>query len=207
MAVMVACAALVPGAVAAPHQASWLPPELADAVVQQLAERIALVPEMFDGREPSAEQRLAVARRMIGEMAGVITGWGVEETLARAPEITAVKIGPAGNPYLDAMARYQVCNMLLYLQLRDPAYNEDVNIRVTSVFGLSAVTLAVLSLREPLVAGGGDPATIEAHLSGPMLEPALQALQTDAARRARVEAECRPTIIALLEKPLTSRDR
>ena len=73
-------------------------------------------------------------------MVDVVDGWGVDGVLERAPELPGLEIAAAEDPFLDAMARYQVCNLLLALQLEDPAYREDMNIRITSVFGLSAVT-------------------------------------------------------------------
>lgn len=191
----------------ATQRPAWLPAEVAEGAAQQLAERMRLLPALFDGQEPDPERLVAGARQMIAAMTDVITAWGTDGTLQRSPDLTALEIESAGDAYLDAMAHYQVCNILLYLQLQDPAYSEDLNARLTSVLGLSGVTLTVVSLREPFVAAGGDPAVIETHLSGPTLEPALEALQTDDGVRSQAEAECQPVVLALLEEPLKALGR
>lgn len=186
------------GGAAAAQQASWLPPRVAEGAAQQLAERMRLL----SAGESDGERVLAGARELVDAIAGVITEWGVDGVLARAPEQTAFEIPSAGDRYLDAMARYQVCNLLLFVQLQDPAFQDDANAKVTSVFGLSAVTLALLSLREPFLADGGDETAIEAHLTGPALEPALAAVQGDPEARASVEERCGKVVVELIEEPL-----
>ncbi|MGD8816478.1 MAG: hypothetical protein PVJ51_04780 [Acidobacteriota bacterium] len=191
----------------AAQDATWLPPEIAEGAAQQLADRMRLLPELLGGESPDDERVLVGTRQMIGAIADVLESWGSGGVLERAPELAALNVPSTGDQYLDAMAHYQVCNLLLYLQLEDPAYNEDLDTRITSVFGLSAITLAVLSLREPFLAAGGTPAAVEAHLSGPTLEPALQSLQSDADARAAAEADCQPVVVALLEEPLSGLGR
>lgn len=198
-----ALAALLIAGSSAAQNATWLPPEIAEGAAQQLAERMRLLPELLGGEHPDDERVLVGARQMIGAIAEVLGSWGSDGVLERAPELAALDVPSTGDRYLDAMARYQVCNFLLYLQLEDPAYNSDLDTRIASVFGLSSVTLTVLSLREPFLAAGGTPAAVEAHLSGPTLEPALQSLRSDADARAAAEADCQPVVAALLEEPLS----
>lgn len=195
-------AALTLGGGASAQEFSWLPGPVAEGAAQQLADRMKLLPELFDGEVPELEKVLGGSRRMIGEMASVVGDWGFDGVLAQTPEFSQIAIEPTGDRYLDAMGHYQVCTMLLYLQLQDPAYNADLNIRMTSVFGLSGLALATVSLREPFVAGGGDPAAIEGHLSGPALEPAFKAIQGDPAIRGQTEAECGPVVVELIDRPL-----
>jgi hypothetical protein len=199
--VLLLCAVLLGGGEALPAQErTWLPAPVAEGAAQQLADRMRV---LGGGGAAADEKRLlSSARKLIGAMAAVVTEWGAEGVLARAPLQSDLGIASAGDPYLDAMALYQVCNLLLVVQFQDPAFQQNANARVTSVFGLSAVSLALLSLREPFLAAGGDEAAIEAHLAGPTLVPVLTAIQKEPGARAAAEAQCQPLIVALLEKPL-----
>ena len=67
---------------------------------------------------------------------------------------------------LDAMAHYQICNLVLMVQLQDPHFAEDEDAKMTSVTGLTAFTLAVLYLRHPFLEAGGSDREIEAFLTG-----------------------------------------
>lgn len=180
-------------------QEAWLPPPVAEGMTRQLAERMRTLGE----GEPDEERLMAGAREVVGSIAQVLETWGLDGVHERAPSFPTFTIPPAGNRHLDAMARYHVCIMVLYLQFEDPALQSDVNARVTSVFGLTALTMAIVRLREPFVAGGGDDTAIEAYLAGPALEPILAALQTDPEARSAAETSCRPVVVSLLEEPLS----
>jgi hypothetical protein len=198
--ILLVCGAQLPcGGALRSQELAWLPPQVAEGAALQLAERMRLLGEA----EPDEARLLEAARRVVGSMVEVLHAWGVDGVLERAPDPPGLEIAAAGDALLDAMARYQICNLLLALQLEDPAYREDMNARITSVFGLSAVTLAVVRLREPFHAGGGDDAAIEAHLAGPALEPLFAAIQQEPQTRARAEEGCEPVVFALLEEPLS----
>lgn len=180
-------------------QEAWLPPPVAEGLAAQLAERMRTLGE----GEPDEERLTAGAQGVVGSLAEQLEAWGLDGVHERAPSLPGFTVPPAGNRHLEAMARYHVCIMVLYLQLEDPAFADDANARVTSVFGLTALTMAVVRLREPFVADGGDDTAIEAYLAGPALEPILAALQTDPAARSAAEESCRPVVVQLLEEPLS----
>jgi hypothetical protein len=184
-------------------QPSWLPPRVADGMATQLAGRMR---ELVPG-EPDDARLLAGARQVVAAMAKELDRWGVEGVVERAPSFAGVPLPAADNRYLDAMARYQLCNAVLFVQSEDPAFRDDRNTRTTSVFGLSAVTMAIVRLREPFVAADGDPGAIEAHLTSPAFESVVAALQTEPKIRSAVEAGCQPVTVALLENPLSGLDR
>ena len=182
---------------------AWLPEAVAGALAGQLGERMGLLEDIFGGVEPDPARLSKVARNLVESMADVVEGWGAAGVIKRAPDLRELGIGPHGNRHLDAMGRYQMCNAVLMLQLQNPAYQQDTNARVSAVFGLSAVTMAVLYLREPFMAGGGDPADIEAYLAGPTFEPLVQAMQSDDGTPERAEAACEPVVIELLREPIS----
>jgi hypothetical protein len=97
--------------------------------------------------------------------------------------------------HLDAMARYQVCNMALALQLADPRADAD---RRGAAIGLTAVTMAVLYLRQPYVSRGNDPDGIRTFMVSERMEQAVaELLKGDAAVRAHVESKCEPLLASL----------
>lgn len=185
---------------AADPETSWLPPRVEEGVAQQLAERMKL---LGDGAS-NDERILAAARATVAAIRGLLEGWGETGVLERTPDLPALELPVSGDRYLDAMMRFQICNAILMVQLNDPAYQDDQNARVTSVFGLTAITLAVLRLRHPFVAQGRNQAEIEAHLTSPDLEPALEGIQTNPDLRGHAESGCQPVLVELLEKPLQS---
>lgn len=191
---------LAAGSAAADPESSWLPPPVEEGTVQQLAERMKLL-----GEGPSNEERiLAAARTTVAAIREILEGWGETGVLERTPELPDLELPASGDRYLDAMTHYQICNTILMLQLNDPAFQDDQNARITSVFGLTAVTMAMVYLRHPFVSQGGDHAEIEAHLTSLGLERAFQGIQTNAELREHAESGCLPVLIELLEKPLQS---
>lgn len=175
-------------------QAGWLPPEVEDGAARQLASRISEI-----GAGESDETRLAGAQQLVGVLRERLESWGEKGVISRAPSFPELGIPESGRRRLDAMARYQVCNMVLMLQLRNPASAEDQNAKVTSVTGLTAFTLAVLYLRLPFLQSGGDDAQIEAFLTSASMTTVLEKMQSDAALRRHAERQCTPPLLALLE--------
>lgn len=193
---------LLAGVAVAAAESSWLPPRVEQGMVQQLAKRITLL----DDGTPKKEKILLAARKTVSTMKEIVDSWGVSGVLERAPELSALNLPTTDDRYLDAMIRYQICNALLVTQLQHPAFQGNQSARITSVFGLTGITMVVVRLREPFVGEGGDQAEIEARLTSPGLEPTYQAIQADAELRRHAESACQPVLNELLEKPLTSLD-
>jgi len=183
---------------AAAAESSWLPPAVAEGAAQQLAERLSeLAPPGAGDTE-----RLARARDLISEMRSEIDGWGEAGVLAQAPAFPDLSLPRSGEPHLDAMGRYQVCNLILFRQLLDPALADDSDARSSAALGLTAMTLATVYLRQPFVAQGGDPAAIEAYLTGDAMSAVFDHLQADPALLAKAQQSCGPLIVELLAGPL-----
>jgi len=188
--------ALVVGA-AAPTWAEWLPPYVEEGAAQQLADRFAMIGEVTD-REALVEG----TRGILQAMRTTIERWGADGTVERAPTFERFTVRTSGNRYLDAMGSYSVCNLLLLRQLESADFADDRNARMTSVLGLSSLTLAILRLREPFVEAGGTHPQIEAYLTGADLEPVFEAIQTDPEILAHAEERCQPVVVESLEEPL-----
>ncbi len=179
---------------AAVAQEGWLPPKVEEGAARQLASRVKEI-----GAGTSDEARLSGARKLVGVLRGRLESWGEDGVVGRAPGFPALGVPVSGRRHLDAIARYQVCNMLLMLQLRDPAFAGDENAKMTSVTGLTAFTLAVLYLRRPFLESGGSDTQIEAFLTGKPMASVLEAIQSDAARREHAESQCTPPLLALMK--------
>lgn len=176
-------------------QQSWLPPEAEDGAARQLATRVA---EIGVGR--TDETRLAAAHQLVDRVRDRLESWG-EETADQAPRFAELDLPESGRQRLDAMARFQVCNMVLMIQLQDPDFAGDEDAKISSVTGLTAFTLAVMYLRHPFVEAGGNDGEIEAFLTSESMESVLEAIQTEPAARAHAEQQCTPPLKALVESP------
>jgi hypothetical protein len=177
---------------------AWLPARVADNAARQLAERLEKIG--LGGADDG--KRLSGARRMIAAMAEELDHWGVRGLLDRTPRFAAVVLPASGGPALDSMVRYQMCNLVLLRQLEDPAFADDENALLTSTLGLSAVTLAILRLRQSFLDRGGEAAEVERVLTSPRLEPIVEGIQKETALRRHVESRCQPVVVELLSGPL-----
>jgi len=198
-AVMIA-AGLVAGAAGADDGGAWLPGAVAEGAAEQLAGRLAEAG--FGVERPAA--RTEAAQAVVAGLRDTLEAWGADGTLARAPEFPELPVPRVEDRRLDAMARWHVCNLVLFLQLADPAFAEDVNARLTGALGLTGVTLAVLRLRQPFLAAGGDAGAIEKLLAGTGMEPVLDRLQSDPDSRGHAEMQCQAPVVELLERPLAN---
>ncbi len=191
-------------ALAVAAERSWLPPQVAEGVARQLAGRmdqVGLVPQGAD------ERTLPRTRKMIEAMAAGIEARGESGLADLAPTFPNLDLPPTAQRQLGLMARYNVCNMALYRQFLDPAFRDDKNAAFTSTLGLTAVALAIIYLREPYLASGGDPKELEGHLTDPRLQPVLDAIQKDLEVRAAVEKACEPAVTALVTGAMTALEK
>ena len=176
-------------------QSSWLPPQAEDGTARQLATRVA---EIGVGR--TDETRLAAAHQLVDRVRERLESWG-EETSDHAPEFAELDVPESGRPSLDAMARFQICNMVLMIQLQDPDFADDEDAKLSSVTGLTAFTLAVLYLRHPFLEAGGADGEIEAFLTSDSMGSILDRIQSEPAARAHIDRECTPPLKALVDPP------
>jgi len=171
----------------------WLPPAVEDGAARQLAARMGEIG--FGGLDEA--QALDGARQTVDAMATQIETMGEEGVLENAPTFPGLELPRAGQRHLDAMAGYQMCNVVLFLQHAERD-QRDENSRVTAVVGLTSIMLAVVSLRHPFLAEGHEQAEIEAFLTGPAMNPPFERIQQDPTVREAVEDQCTPALLALL---------
>lgn len=198
---------LIPGVTAsqepvqqsAPQPPSWLPPAIVDSLTQQLANRM----KHFGLGPANDDQKLIdQARSMILAMGADLDARGEDAIEKLAPTFSGFDLPQSGQRELDLMVRYNVCNLALYMQLQDPALQDDTNARLTSTLGLTAVTMVIGYLRGPFVHAGNDAAQIAAHLTDPNLQPIFDRIESEPELRTAVETTCQPVITTLLEGPL-----
>ncbi|HSM15340.1 MAG TPA: hypothetical protein VLA66_14835 [Thermoanaerobaculia bacterium] len=198
--VVVIVSGLVAGAARADEAGEWLPALVAEGAAEQLAGRLG---EAGFGVEKPAE-RAEAARAVVAGLRDTLEAWGADGTLARAPEFPELAVPRAEDRRLDAMARWHVCNLVLFLQLADPALADDVDAKLTGALGLTGVTLAVLRLRQPFLAAGGDARAVEGLLAGPGMEPVLERLQNEAEARGHAETRCQAPVVELLARSVAN---
>jgi hypothetical protein len=180
---------------AAARQATWFPPEMEASVVEQLAERLTEI----DAGKP-AQGRNERARSVIATIRSRIDQWGPATLVARAPKFAELKMPDTPSEHLDAMARYSVCNLELFLQHLQPSNPANISRREEAALGLSAFTMAVFRLREPFLAAGGTDAAMEAFLSDNLaLDAEFDRIQSEPALLTHVRTGCAPVLKALVE--------
>jgi hypothetical protein len=182
-------ALLVTGATAIGAQ-SWLPPGARDQMAAQLAERLTTISKPRD-----AAGLAQATRRIVAAVGAQLESWTPRGALDRAPTFPMLTLPDATDRHLDAMARYQLCNLVLFRQFESAADAQD---RRVGAFGLTAVTLAVVYLMQPFVAGGGSPGRVEAFLTGATMEKVNSAIQEKSELLTHVERQCEPVVGELL---------
>ena len=108
----------------------------------------------------------------------------------------------SGNASLDVVTRYQICRATQFLQLQSPEDPEDPDGRQMAAMGLSGISLAIVFLREPYEASGGQMAALEAHPTSAQMKGLVRSVQTDASLRAHVTSRCQALVGDLLREPL-----
>ena len=187
--VMAVCA----GTVAA--QAPWLPPQVEQGLADQLAERLAAV---NTGKTPDQAAIRQAAGRAVQSMARRLGTWTDVVAVEKAPLFPQIKWVKGSPRHLDAMGRFQVCNLALFPQFESGG---DPGSRRSGALGLSAVTLAIIRLREPFLAGGGNHEAIEAFLTSAPMAAILETVQKQPALQAHVQTQCAPVLRELLGPP------
>lgn len=183
-------ALFVAGATTVGAQAGWLPAGAQDQMASQLAERLTTI------SKPKDAAGLAQAtRRIVEAVGGQLESWTARGALDKAPTFPMLTLPGANDRHLDAMARYQLCNLVLFRQFESAADAQD---RRVGAFGLTAVTLAVVYLMQPFVAGGGNPDRVAAFLTGAPMEKVNSAIQERPELLTHVERQCEPVVGELL---------
>ncbi len=178
-------------------QSSWLPTNVAESAAQQLGARLKTLP--IEGAATSTyEQRVENARAIVGTLRDVIEGWGGDGILGRTPELSHLTMPESKNQWLDAMADYQLCNLVLFFQLAPEGEAEDVNLQLTGVIGLTAITMTILYLRESFVNSGGSLEQIKAFLTSEHMERIGAQVQQNTALFEKTSEDCSPVVIELV---------
>ena len=183
-------AALLAVSVAATAQENWLPPPVEDGAIDQLAGRLAAISRPRDPRGLTEG-----ARKLVLAVRGQLDAWTLAGTLKRAPAFPRLELPAAPERYLDAMGRYQICNVVLLRQFESGA---DDDSRRVGALGLTAITLAMLHLRQPYMANGGSNEGLEAFLTSAPMAGLLEKMQGTPALLSHVETECEPVVQDLL---------
>lgn len=180
---------IVCGAATLAAQRSWLPAPVQQGLTKQLAERLTAI-------APGPPSGLAQgAGKVVQSVAQRIDTWTERGVLDRAPTFPRLALPVSDNRYLDALNRYQVCNMALFPQFESSG---DATTRREGAFGMTAITMAVVRIREPFVAGGGTDAQMEAFLTSQGMGQVLEGLLAAPDLMTYVAGRCEPVVHDLL---------
>jgi hypothetical protein len=191
---MAAVLALGPGApVRAQEKGDWMPPEAEEIAVRQFT---GLLGEA-EGKAPDAGPLTERARAAVRRQRARLESWGEKGLLQQTPDLAKLEMPTSGDAVLDAMARYQMCNAILYMRHLDRARETDPAARLAATEGVNAVTLAVLYLGRPFLVSGKQ-AQVEGFLTSPEMEAILGRIQDQAELREYTAGQCRPMVSALV---------
>jgi hypothetical protein len=181
------------GATAA--ESDWFPPDAEEGMAKQLAERLG---ELSTGEPADAAALLERARKDVRRQRERLESWGRKGTLERAPELSKLEMPRSGDKVLDAMARYQMCNAILYMQHIDRDREKDETARLTAARGLAGITLAVVYLGSPMLVADGTDERVKAFLTSDAQEAVLSRVQDQPELREHAARQCRSVVSALI---------
>jgi hypothetical protein len=159
-------------------ETEWLPPEVAEAMAQQLTVNIRAVDR--DG-EVAPGDSLNSARLGIAGMVDRIDSLGLDRMLELAPDFEGIDLPPSGQPHLDAIARYGICSFSLDAVYMDESPREGgLEQRVTAaVMSISIPVISSFFRHHYLAAGTTDEAAKD-FLAGEALNTISAEIQTSA---------------------------
>ena len=102
---------------------------------------------------------------------------GAQGRLERAPDLAKLEMPKSHDKRLDAMARYQLCNAILYIKHVNRARETDAAARLTAARGLAGVTLAVVYVGSPILVADGTAERVKAYLTDEAQKAGLDRVQ------------------------------
>jgi hypothetical protein len=181
--------------VAIPAQLSWFPPDLELALARQLTSRLAKIAPVPVWEEGGVSGGARMSIRMLAKILG---SWTDAEVVARAPVFPDLTLPLSNQRHIDAMARYQVCSLMLLSQFES---GKDVEAQRKAALGVTAMTMAVERLRAPYMATGGTARTLNAFLTSSSMVRTLDDIRKKPELAAHVERQCALVLQELLFKP------
>jgi hypothetical protein len=176
-------------------QEPWLPSQIEQGLADQLAERLTAVDP---GKTPDQAAIRQAAVRAVQAAARQLGAWTDRVAVEKAPVFPQINWVKATERHLDAMGRFQVCNLTLFPQFES---GSDPGSRRAGALGLTAITMAIVRLRQPFLAAGGNHDAIEAFLTSAAMAAVLEDVQKQAALQAHVKTQCAPVLRELLGTP------
>jgi hypothetical protein len=158
-------------------QTGWLPADLMDALVEDLAERLrAADPE----REIVVDDGVAMARSGIAGTVARIESEGLEGILASAPDFPALELPSAEEPLIDAIVHWGVCSFPVQTAYLDPSSGDGtVHRRVTAAAMMTTVALVNTFLRHHYLEAGTTDDEVRTFYARPDVVSVIRELQTD----------------------------
>jgi hypothetical protein len=175
-------------------QTTWLQPDLEVVLARQLTSRLSKI-----GAAPVWEEGgiSRAARGSIRILARTLGSWTDAQVVGKAPSFPDITLPRANQRHIDAMARYQVCSVVLLSQFES---GRDVERRRNGALGVTAMTMAVERLRLPFMATGGTDKDLHAFLTSSPMVSALDDVRKKPELAAHVERQCSPVLQELLFK-------
>lgn len=172
-------------------QQNWLPARVEAGVVDQLVARLEAI-------GPSPVKDLAALKAgmqlVVRQVRARLESWGEKGILDRAPAFPTIELPTAKQRHLNAMGRYQACNWVLMNQ-QGESYDRET--RRNGAVASTAVTMAVIYLRQPFLKQGGKAEQIEAFLTGAAMDRPFNQVMGTPELVSYMEQQCQPLITEL----------
>ena len=152
----------------------WLPPEAEEGIARQLAERLAEISTAPAGEAGALLER---ARKDVRRQRERLESWGPKATLERAPDLARLEMPKSDDKRLDAMARYQMCNAILFIRHLTRGQVKDPAAKLAAAEGLAGITMAVLYVGNPILVADGTDERVKAFLTNDAQEAVLNRVQ------------------------------
>jgi hypothetical protein len=175
---------------------AWFTQDLELVFARQFASRLA----RLDGVPRDEASSLSSARRSVQGLARILGSWKDAEAVERAPLFPELQLPLSNQRHIDAMARYQVCSLVLLNQFET---GTDAKTRRIAAFGTTAMSMAVERLRLPFMATGRTDRTLNAFLTSPPMVSAFDDIRKKPELAAYAERQCAPLLQQLLAAPMS----
>jgi hypothetical protein len=175
-------------------QAGWMPEAAVEGLAGEFAKRIQQAKV-----DIAPEKLLPAARVGVELLRDRLQDLGEQRLLGMAPALPRLKLPAAGQPHLDAMARYGMCTYYLESLFANLPSGADVDTRLDAAMGPLSLAVTTMYLRHYFLAGGGTDAQIKDYLAGNPLNAVAFAVQKDPKLLDYTATECRSAVSALLD--------
>ena len=165
---------IVPAAAAG--QPEWLPADIMESLITDLAGRLQAVDPAGD---VVGDDGVAMARSGISGTVARIESRGADGILSMTPDFPELGFPSSGDRYIDAIARWGMCALVAQVAYVDSVQEEGaLGRRVTAAAMTTTVTLVNTFLRHEYLKAGGADQQVREFYASPEVTSAIEQLRS-----------------------------